>query len=90
MVRLILEIMHYKTSRTELYQKIHGIILELFPKKANNFYIALLNDEKTGISFPYYADEKDAPPKGDFPDQSKKRVEKLIRQIRFQHGTGRI
>jgi len=58
---------HENLSPAELYAKIHGIILELFPAKANNFYIALLNDNKTGISFPYYADQKDEPPVGEIP-----------------------
>lgn len=44
-----------------LYPIIHNIINDLIP--ANNFYIALY-DEKTGIvSFPYFTDEKDPPPK---------------------------
>ena len=44
----------------ELYPTIHRIIQEVM--FANNFYIALYNEEKTLIHTVYFVDEKDSPP----------------------------
>ena len=41
----------------ELIKKIHAIIGELM--NANNFYLALLNENTRTITFPYFIDEKD-------------------------------
>jgi PAS domain S-box-containing protein len=43
----------------ELYEKVHLIVSGLMP--ARNFYIALVDNEKEMISFPYFIDEIDAP-----------------------------
>lgn len=44
----------------ELYRQIHKIIGSLMP--ASNFYIALYDDETESLGFPYFVDEKEAPP----------------------------
>ncbi|HDY75400.1 MAG TPA: GAF domain-containing protein, partial [Candidatus Marinimicrobia bacterium] len=44
----------------ELFQVIHNIIGDLMPTK--NFYIALYDDKKELLSFPYFVDEYDEPP----------------------------
>lgn len=46
------------TSLDELYKSIHEIISTVMPAK--NFYIALYDDKKDLISFPYFVDEFDA------------------------------
>ena len=46
----------------EFYRAIHSIVGELM--YANNFYIALYDEERGAINFPYYADEVDP----DIPD----------------------
>jgi len=43
-----------------LYATIHEVIKSLMP--ANNFYIALYDEEEDIISFPYFVDEYDLPP----------------------------
>ncbi len=43
-----------------LYVTIHEVIKSLMP--ANNFYIALYDEEEDIISFPYFVDEYDLPP----------------------------
>lgn len=43
-----------------LFASIHAIVGELMP--AQNFYIALLDQESGMLSFPYFVDEKDEPP----------------------------
>lgn len=43
----------------ELYEKVHVIVAGLMPAK--NFYIALVDNERGMISFPYFIDEIDAP-----------------------------
>ncbi|GAB4297974.1 MAG: hypothetical protein Kow0098_22700 [Ignavibacteriaceae bacterium] len=50
------------TSRNldELYSQIHRIVGELLP--ADNFYIALYDEESDTLSFPFYVDEYDSPP----------------------------
>ena len=46
---------------TSLYSAIHTLIRQLMP--ANNFYIALYNQEARTLGFPYFVDEYDeAPP----------------------------
>ncbi len=44
-----------------LLRSIHGIVGELMP--ATNFYIALHDPEEDTLSFPYFVDEKEDPPK---------------------------
>jgi PAS domain S-box-containing protein len=46
----------------EFYRAVHGVVGELM--NANNFYIALYDDERQLINWPYWADEVDK----DFPD----------------------
>ncbi|MGH9814861.1 MAG: PAS domain S-box protein [Candidatus Acidiferrales bacterium] len=43
----------------ELYAAVHQIIQEVMP--ARNFYIALYDEKRNLISFPYFVDEQDAP-----------------------------
>jgi PAS domain S-box-containing protein len=43
-----------------LYSDIHKVIKSLMP--ANNFYIALYDEEEDILTFPYFADEFDNPP----------------------------
>ena len=50
------------TDMQEFYAAMHGIVGELMD--ASNFYIALYDDEREMINFPYYADEVDT----DIPD----------------------
>jgi PAS domain S-box-containing protein len=44
----------------DLYSSIHAIIKGLMPAK--NFYVALVDEEKGLLSFPYYVDEFDSSP----------------------------
>lgn len=44
----------------ELYKRIHEIIKSLM--KADNFYIALFDDAKQTVRFPYFVDKYDQPP----------------------------
>lgn len=51
-----------KTQSIEhFYQALHHEVQKLLP--ANNFYIALLSQDKSELEFPYYCDEKVEPPK---------------------------
>ena len=50
------------TDMQEFYAAMHGIVGELMD--ASNFYIALYDDERQMINFPYYVDEVDT----DVPD----------------------
>ena len=50
------------TDMQEFYAAMHGIVGELMD--ASNFYIALYDDERQMINFPYYVDEVDP----DIPD----------------------
>ena len=52
----------------ELYETIHEIIKSVMP--AENFYIALYDEEFELISFPYFIDEEDAPPSLHKPGKS--------------------
>ena len=49
----------------EFYREVHAVVGELM--YANNFFIALYDDERQLISFPYYVDEIDL----DIPDPSR-------------------
>ncbi len=44
----------------DLYKTIHATIQELMP--AENFYIAIYEEETETVSFPYYIDQHDLPP----------------------------
>jgi diguanylate cyclase (GGDEF)-like protein/PAS domain S-box-containing protein len=44
----------------ELFRRIHQIIGDLLP--ANNFFVALYDDKKDELSFPYFIDEHDPAP----------------------------
>lgn len=52
-------------SLPELYKSIHTILNELMP--AQNFYIALYNQNENLLSFPYFVDEYDEPPEESLP-----------------------
>ena len=56
----ISEAAHGVQSLDDLYRSIHRSISEVLP--AGNFYIALREDGKQVISYPYFVDEFDAPP----------------------------
>ena len=45
------------TDMQEFYAAMHGIVGELMD--ASNFYIALYDDEREMINFPYFVDEVD-------------------------------
>ena len=49
------------TSLDELFRSIHGILSELMP--VSNFYIALYDPVNDLLSFPYYVDQYDEPPR---------------------------
>lgn len=57
----ISEAVHSTQNITELYKKIHDVVRELM--HAENFYIALYDEKSELISFPYFVDEFDDPPK---------------------------
>ena len=57
----ISQLTHTSFNLEELYRSIHNIIGELM--NANNFYIAIYDDISQIISFPYFVDEYDYPPK---------------------------
>lgn len=44
----------------ELFQSIHAVLLDLMP--AENFFIALYDDETDTVSFPYFVDQYDPTP----------------------------
>jgi len=48
------------TSLDDLFKSVHGIVGTVMP--TGNFYIALYDETKDLISFPYFVDEKDDPP----------------------------
>ncbi len=56
----ISELVHSIDDIYQLYKEIHQIVSKLM--KADNFYIALYDDENEMISFPYFVDEFDSPP----------------------------
>ncbi|HUL44600.1 MAG TPA: PAS domain S-box protein [Bacteroidota bacterium] len=51
----------------ELYKSIHSIIAELM--YARNFYIAMFDEERNMVSFPYFVDEFDPQPSPRPPDR---------------------
>ena len=57
----ISEAVHSTPNIMTLYKKIHDVVRELM--HAENFYIALYDDKNELISFPYFVDEFDEPPK---------------------------
>lgn len=57
----ISEITHSAKNLPDLYKNIHEIIKRLI--QANNFYIALYNEDTKVIQFPYFKDQKDKKPK---------------------------
>jgi PAS domain S-box-containing protein len=59
----ISEVAHFAQNLDQLYRLIHQIISELMP--AENFYIALYDEDSQLISFPYFQDEFDS----QFPPQ---------------------
>ncbi len=54
------------TGLDEMFKSIHGILGELMP--VPNFYIALYDPVNDLISYPYYMDEYDAPPRPAKPE----------------------
>lgn len=56
----ISEAAHTATDLHDLFKRIHGIIDSLLP--ARNFFVALYDDIKDVLSFPYFVDEHDAVP----------------------------
>ncbi len=54
----ISELTNIARDLNEFYLSLHKIINGIMPSK--NLYIAILSDDKTRISFPYYADEIDS------------------------------
>ncbi|MCK5097108.1 MAG: PAS domain S-box protein [Desulfobacteraceae bacterium] len=51
---------NYSTNLDELYRAIHKALGKIL--NVDNFAIAIHNEEKDSITFPYYIDEKDSPP----------------------------
>jgi PAS domain S-box-containing protein len=56
----ISQLVHTITDISQLYKEIHRIVSGLM--KADNFYIALYDEQAQMISFPYFVDEIDSPP----------------------------
>lgn len=56
----ISELTNLKPEMNEFYTRVHHIVRELMP--ADNFYIALYDENKDEVSFPYFVDEIDEPP----------------------------
>ncbi|MCB1049378.1 MAG: GAF domain-containing protein [Acidobacteria bacterium] len=56
----ISEASHSATDLQDLFGRIHQIVSELLPAK--NFFVALYDEEKQEVSFPYYIDEHDPNP----------------------------
>ena len=56
----ISQLVHTITDINQLYKEIHRIVSGLM--KADNFYIALHDEQTQIISFPYFVDEIDSPP----------------------------
>ncbi len=49
-------------DRGEFYRRVHGVVAELL--NAENFYIALLSDDRRKLVFPYAVDAIKRPPAG--------------------------
>ncbi|HET6632442.1 MAG TPA: diguanylate cyclase [Rhodanobacteraceae bacterium] len=56
----ISESAHAAEDLQALFRRIHQIIGELLP--AHNFFVALYDEKKDELSFPYFVDEHDPPP----------------------------
>ena len=56
----ISEAAHSTPDLVDLFRRIHGIIGELLPAK--NFFVALYDDARDELSFPYWVDELDEAP----------------------------
>ncbi len=56
----IAELAQTTTSLPELCEQVHAIIGELLP--ARNFFVAIYDDRRNEVSFPYFIDENDPPP----------------------------
>lgn len=57
----ISEAAHAAKDLLALYQRIHQAIGELLP--ARNFFVALYDEHRDELSFPYFVDEHDPPPR---------------------------
>ncbi|MDE3244782.1 MAG: PAS domain-containing protein [Acidobacteriota bacterium] len=57
---LISEAAHSAGTLPDLFRRIHEIIAGLLPAK--NFFVALYDERKDELSFPYFVDELDPPP----------------------------
>jgi len=63
-LKVFLEIssaVHSTNNLDDLYKTIHKLLSEIL--NVDNFFIAIHNKKEDSISFPYYIDEKDKPPK---------------------------
>jgi two-component sensor histidine kinase/DNA-binding response OmpR family regulator len=69
----------------ELYNKIHSLLSEVID--VTNFYIALFDEKKGEITFPYYVDEKDNAPKSVKRENSKGLTEYVMRTGKSLHTT---
>ena len=56
----ISEAAHTAANLDALFTEIHRIVGTLMP--AGNFFVALVSDDGTALTFPYFRDEYDAPP----------------------------
>ncbi|MFA6955616.1 MAG: EAL domain-containing protein [Thermoanaerobaculia bacterium] len=61
----IAEIAHSALDLAEVYRSLHRVVGELMD--ATNFYIAIRDDKRKGIWFPYYVDAHDTRPEGVVP-----------------------
>lgn len=57
----ISQLTHTVDNIDDFYKSIHKIINQII--RAKNFYIAIYDESSDMVSFPYYVDEKDEPPK---------------------------
>ncbi len=73
----ISQLTHTVTNIDDLYKSIHIIINEILPAK--NFYIALYDETKDMVFFPYYVDEKDAAPQA-------RRLRRGLTEYVLRHG----
>ena len=73
----ISEAAHWAEDLLTLFQQIHRIIGELLP--ANNFFVALYDENKDELSFPYYVDEYDQEPAPQTPDSATGMSTEIIR-----------
>jgi len=73
----ISEAAHWAEDLLTLFQQIHQIIGELLP--AINFFVALYDENKDALSFPYYVDECDNEPSPQKPDSATVLSAEIIR-----------